>query len=139
MIHYISEIKKLEPEEVLLMYYDKKKKDDIQEIIIERQLQNVKRIYHATDKPVTIGQTNATKCIPLYNEYYFIRLWVKKKDPKEINVRLGRDNKKQLLEWLNDPKKKRYLSKTSESALEKYLNHIYHFDNQSKISSVKEY
>jgi hypothetical protein len=139
MIHYISEIKKLEPEEVLLMYYDKKKKDDIQEIIIERQIQNVKRIYHATDKPVTIGQTNATKCIPLYNEYYFIRLWVKKKDPKEIHVRMGERNKKELLEWLNDPKKKRYLSKTSESALEKYLNHIYHFDNQSRISSVKEY
>ena len=148
IIHYVSEIKKLDLEQVLFMYYDKTEREKIQDIIIERQMQNVKRIYHATDKPVSLGQTNATKDIPLYNEYYFIRLWVKNKSiegkegkkPNEILVNLGKDNRKELFEWLNDPKRKRYFPKiASEKILGKYLKNIYHFDSRNRITSVQEY
>lgn len=140
LIFAVSEIKNIEPQEVMRKFYNKKEKEEIKDIIIEVQFRDVKRIYHSSPVPMTPINNSATNIIPKYNVYYFIRQWVKNKNNNEIGLNLGKNNQKDLFEWLNDPKRKRYFPKiASEKILGKYLENVYHLDSRNRITSVQEY
>ncbi len=75
-----------------------------------------------------------------YNEAYCIYTSIQELNKgKIIGYRLGDTNIKKLLKKLEEWHKKRYLRKIEEETLRKYLDLMFTFRDDNRISSIKKY
>lgn len=77
------------------------------------------------------------RMIKEYEPTAYIRIGMEELFGKEKDVRLGKDNKEKLFEYLKNEKK--YLPKLTANSLDKYLNIIYIFRDTNRILKVRIY